>query len=228
MKEMEFVEHLEELRKRIIRILMYFLIGAISGFIISPYILNYIKKPVGKIYFFSPQEAFIVKIKISIFFSIILIFPLMIYEIWKFVEPGLYKEEKQKIFPFILFGIFLFYTGLFFSIFLAYPIGIKVLLSFGSNIIEPIIGIDNLFKLFFYLTISFGILFEFPIVILILTRLGIISPNTLQKRRREIIVLIFLIGAIITPSVDALTLILIAIPIYLLFEISIIIAKRIK
>jgi len=228
MKEMEFTEHLEELRKRIIRILIYFLIGTIFGFIISPYILNYIKKPVEKIYFFSPQEAFIVKIKISIFFSIILIFPLIIYEIWKFVEPGLYKEEKQKIFPFLLSGIFLFYIGLFFSTFLAYPIGIKVLLSFGSGVSEPIIGIDNLFKLFFYLTISFGILFEFPIVILILTRLGIISPVALQKRRREIIVLIFLICAIITPSIDAITLILIAIPIYLLFEISIIIAKRIK
>lgn len=228
MKEMGFTEHLEELRKRIIRILIYLLIGAIFSYIISPYILNYIKKPVGKIYFFSPQEAFIVKIKVSIFFSFILIFPLIIYEIWKFVEPGLYKEEKQKISPFLLFGIFLFYAGLFFSIFLAYPIGIKVLLSFGSNIIEPLIGIDNLFKLFFYLTISFGILFEFPIVILILTRLGIISPDTLQKRRREIIVFIFLIGAIITPSVDALTLILIAIPIYLLFEISIIVAKKIK
>ena len=228
MKEMEFTEHLEELRKRIIRILIYFLIGIIFGFIISPYILNYIKKPVGKIYFFSPQEAFVVKIKISIFFSIILIFPLIIYEIWKFVEPGLYKEEKQKIFPFLLSGTFLFYIGLFFSTFLAYPIGIKVLLSFGSGVSEPIIGIDNLFKLFFYLTISFGILFEFPIVILILTRLGIISPVALQKRRREIIVLIFLICAIITPSIDAITLILIAIPIYLLFEISIIIAKRIK
>ncbi|MEO0260691.1 MAG: twin-arginine translocase subunit TatC [candidate division WOR-3 bacterium] len=228
MKEMPFTEHLEELRRRIIRSLIYLIIGIIIGFFISPYILNYIKKPVKKIYFFSPPEAFLAKLKISILISFFLVFPLIIFEIWRFVEPGLYKEEKEKILPYIIFGVFLFYLGAFFSAFLAYPIGIKFLLSFGDSIIEPLIGIDNLFKIFFYLILSFSILFELPIFILILTKIGIVSPQTLQKRRREIIVAIFIITAIITPSVDAITLLLISIPLYLLFEISIIIAKKAK
>ncbi len=228
MKEMPFIEHLEELRRRIIRSLIYLIIGIIIGFFISPYILNYIKKPVKKIYFFSPPEAFLAKLKISILISFFLVFPLILFEIWRFVEPGLYKEEKEKILPYIIFGVFLFYLGAFFSAFLAYPIGIKFLLSFGDSIIEPLIGIDNLFKIFFYLILSFSILFELPIFILILTKIGIVSPEILQKRRREIIVAIFIITAIITPSVDAITLLLISIPLYLLFEISIIIAKKAK
>lgn len=228
MKEMPFTEHLEELRKRIVRSLFYLIIGIIIGFFISPYILNYIKKPVRKIYFFSPPEAFVVKLKISILASFFLCFPLILFEIWKFVEPGLYKEEKEKVLPYIIFGILLFYLGTFFSALLAYPIGIKFLLSFGNNIIEPLIGIDNLFKIFFYLILSFSILFELPVFVLILTKIGIISPQTLQRKRKEIIVAIFIMTAIITPSVDAITLLLISIPLYLLFEISLILAKRIK
>ncbi len=228
MKEMPFTEHLEELRKRIIRSLLYLTFGTILGFFISPYILNYIKKPVKKIYFFSPPEAFLVKLKISILVSFFLVFPLILFEAWRFIEPGLYKEEKEKVLPYVISGVILFYSGTLFCAFLAYPIGIKFLISFGNSIIEPLIGIDNLFKIFFYLILSFSILFELPIFVLILTKIGIISPKMLQKRRREIIVGIFIITAIITPSVDAITLLLISIPLYLLFEISIIIAKRIK
>lgn len=228
MKEMEFTEHLEELRWRIIRILIYFSIGAILCYFFTPNFLNYIKKPVGKIYFFSPQEAFLLRIKLSLFLSFFLTLPLIIFEIWKFVEPALYPHEKNKILPYLIFSIFLFYTGGFFSAFLAYPLGIKVLLSFGKGFMEPLIRADELFKIFFYLTLAFSILFETPIFMLILTSLGIISPEKIKKRRREIIVGIFVIAAIITPSVDAITLLLLSLPLYLLFELSILIAKRVK
>ncbi len=228
MKEMQFTEHLEELRWRIIRILIYFLTGAMICYMFVPLFLNYIKKPVGQLYFFSPPEAFLVRIKLSFLLSLFLTLPLMILEIWKFVSPALYYSEKKKILPFVIFGIFLFYAGGIFSAILAYPLGMKVLLSFGKDFMEPIIGANHLFRIFFYLTLAFSVLFETPIIILILTRLGVISPETIGKRRREIIVGIFVIAAIITPSVDAVTLILISFPLYLLFEISIWISKRFK
>lgn len=228
MKEMQFTEHLEELRWRIIRALIYFLAGAVVCYIFVPTFFNYIKKPVGQLYFFSPPEAFLVRIKLSLLLSLFLTLPLIILEIWKFISPALYLDEKKKILPFVIFGIFLFYAGGIFSAILAYPLGMKVLLSFGKGFMEPIIGADHLFKIFFYLTLAFSILFETPIVVLILTTLGVISPETIEKRRREIIVGIFVIAAIITPSVDAITLLLISLPLYLLFEISIWISKRFK
>ncbi len=223
-----FVYHLEELRARIIRIIIYIVVFLILSFSFSLKIIDFIKKPLKEIYFFSPQEAFLVRIKVSFLCAILFSLPLIIKELWDFIKPGLYENEKKFIRPFIIFSPFLFYIGAFFSIFVIYPLCIKVLLSFAGNSIEPLMHISGIVNFLLYLTLFTGILFELPIIVLVLVKLDIIDYEFLKQRRREVIVIIFILAAILTPSTDFVTMSILAIPLVLLFEITIFIAKSIK
>ncbi len=226
--EESFVYHLEELRARIIRIILYLIVFSLFSFIFSLKIIEFIKKPVGELYFFSPQEAFFVRIKVSLLSGIILAFPFVIREIWAFVKPGLYEKEIKILRPFIIFSPLLFYTGFLFAFFLLYPLGVKVLLSFAGKSMKPIIHISEIVNLLFYLTLFTGILFELPIIVLLLLKLDLIDLAFLKKKRKEFIVIIFIISAILTPSTDFLTMSMLALPLIILYELTILIAKGVK
>ena len=223
-----FVEHLEELRARIIRMILYLAFFTILSFIFSLKIIEFIKKPIGELYFFSPQEAFFVRIKVSFLCAIILAFPLIIREIWAFIRPGLYENEIKFLRPFIIFSPVLFYTGSLFAILLIYPLGIKVLLSFAGESMKPLMHISQIVNFLLYLTLFTGILFELPIIVLVLVKLDIIDVELLKERRREVIVIIFILAAILTPSTDFITMSILAIPLVILYELTILIAGRVK
>ncbi|MEO0280291.1 MAG: twin-arginine translocase subunit TatC [candidate division WOR-3 bacterium] len=226
--EESFLEHLEELRIRIIRVIIYLFIFTLTSFVFSLKIIDFIKKPIGEIYFFSPQEAFIVRLKVSLLSGIFFTIPFLIYELWAFIKPGLYENEIKNIKPFIILSPFLFYVGFFFSIFVIYPLGIKVLLSFAGNVMLPLMHISDIVNFLLYVTIFTGLLFELPILILILVKLNILDYKLLKSKRREVIVLIFILAALFTPSTDFITMSILAIPIVLLFELSIFFAKKLK
>ena len=226
--EESFVEHLEELRIRIIRVIIYLFIFTLVSFAFSLQIIDFIKKPVGEIYFFSPQEAFIVRLKVSLLSGIFFTIPLFIYELWAFIKPGLYEKEIKSLKPFIIFSPLLFYTGFLFSLFVIYPVGIRVLISFAGNVMLPIMHISDIVNFLLYLTIFTGILFELPIIILILVKLNIVDYKFLKSKRREVIVLIFILAALVTPSTDFITMSILALPIVFLYELSIFLAKRFK
>lgn len=226
--EESFVEHLEELRIRVIRVIIYLSIFTLLSFLFSLKIIDFIKKPLGEIYFFSPQEAFIVRLKVSLLSGIFFTIPPFIYELWVFIKPGLYGKEIKALKPFMILSPLLFYTGFFFSIFVIYPIGIRVLLSFAGNVMLPIMHISDIVNFLFYVTIFTSILFELPIIILILVKLNIVDYKFLKSKRREVIVLIFILAALVTPSTDFITMSILALPLVFLYEVSIFLAKRIK
>ncbi len=226
--EESFVEHLEELRTRIIRVIIYLFIFTLISFVFSLKIIYFVKKPVGEIYFFSPQEAFIVRLKVSLLSGIFLTIPFLIYELWSFIKPGLYEKEIKTFKPFIIFSPLLFYAGFFFSIFVIYPVGVRVLLSFAGNVMLPIMHISDIVNFLFYVTIFTGVLFELPIIILILVKLNVLDYKFLKSKRREVIVLIFILAALVTPSTDFITMSILALPLVILYEISLFLAKRFK
>ncbi len=227
-KELTLWEHLEELRQRLIRVIIAILITGVIGYIFSDQIIYFLSKPVGKLYFFSPPEAFLIKLKILLFSGLFFSAPYMLYELWKFVEPGLLPHEKRYALPMILSGTVLFYVGIAFGLFIALPLGVKVLIQFGGKYMQGLFNAKSYFNFALLLLFSFGILFEFPVVIVFLSQIGVIDPYKLSRQRKYVIVGIFVVAAIITPSVDMITQLILAIPLIFLFEVSIFFSKLAK
>ncbi|MEO0144761.1 MAG: twin-arginine translocase subunit TatC [candidate division WOR-3 bacterium] len=227
MKEQTFWDHIAELRRRLIYIILFLIPSFVLCFIFSDYILSFISKPVGNLYFFSPLEAFNVKLKLSLLCSVFLSFPFIIYQFWKFIEPALFENEKKIILTGTLSSLILFYLGCFLSIFIITPIGIKFLMSFSTENLKALIRADDYLNFLLFMTLSFGFLFQIPIVMTILSAFKIVHPRIYSKHRRLIILLIFIIAAIITPTVDAFSMLLLALPLVIIFEIGILVSKMV-
>jgi sec-independent protein translocase protein TatC len=225
MKEQSFWEHIGELRKRIIYIILFLIPSFIFSFIFSDYILTIISKPVGDLYFFSPIEAFSVKLKLSFLCSIFISFPFIIYQIWKFIEPALYSNEKKILIIGLISSLILFYSGSLLSIFIITPIGVKFLMSFSTENLKALIRANDYLNFLLFMTLSFGFLFQIPIVMTILSAFKLINPKFYSRNRKIIILLIFIISAIITPTVDAFSMLLLVIPLIIIFEIGIIASR---
>jgi len=225
MKEQTFWEHVSELRRRLIYIILFLIPSFILCFIFSDYILTIISKPVGNLYFFSPIEAFGVKLKLAFLCSIFTSFPFIIFQIWKFIEPALFENEKRILIIGLFSSLFLFYTGSLLSIFIITPIGVKFLMSFSTDNLKALIRADDYLNFLLFMTLSFGLLFQIPIIMTLLSAFKIVNPKIYSKHRRLIILLIFITSAIITPTVDAFSMLLLAIPLVIIFEIGIIASK---
>lgn len=226
-KQASFIEHLEELRKRILISIGFVLFFSVICFFFSRKILQFIIEwtNIETAYFFSPTEAFIVNIKVAIFAGIFFAFPIILYQIWAFIGPGLTKREQQVSLPFLISGIILFLIGLAFAYFILIPLGLKFFFSFGTENIKPIMNINKILEFIFWCAIGSGFLFQLPLIIFFLIKLGIVDARTITRHRAEFIVGVLIIAAIITPTGDMFTLLLISIPLILLIEIGILLAK---
>jgi len=220
--------HLEELRRRIIRVLVAIVFTTIFGFAFSDMvfgIISYPAKMVGiTLHVVEVTEAFLTKLKVALFFGVLVTIPYMIYEMWMFVVPGLRRNERKYIGIILPVSIFLFWLGGAFCYFVVLPVGLKYLVSAAGETIEPIIKLSSYFSFFLMLTVAFGVAFQMPIVIFILAKLQIISWRFLATYRRHAIVIILSVAAILTPP-DVFTQIVLAVPLYILYEISIIVAR---
>lgn len=226
--EMTFLDHLEELRRRLIRVVIALVLGAIGGYLVSDPMLRVITVPVGKLYFFSPPEAFLVRLKISLVASLLIFLPYLLLELWWFVKPGLTKEERKTGFPLLIVSVLLFYLGFAFALMVVIPVGVKVLIAFGGSTMESLFNASGYVNFVLILILVFGVLFQFPILILFLTKIGLIEPESLRKRRREVIVGAFVVAAIVTPSVDFVTQTLLAVPLIILFELGLFATRFVK
>jgi len=226
-KRASFIDHLEELRKRILISLISVLIIAIISFALASKILNFILKwtNIGTAYFFSPTEAFVVNIKVAIFVGILISFPFILYQVWAFIGPGLTEKEQKVSLPFMFSGILLFLIGCAFAFFLLIPVGLKFFFSFSSENLRPIMNINKILEFVLWCIIGCGFLFQIPLIIFFLVKLGIVQSSTLAKHRPELIIGILIIAAIITPTGDMFTLLLISLPLILLIELSLLIAR---
>ena len=227
MEKRPLIEHLEELRRRLFVIAVSIFVFSIASFFIAQEIYDVLKYPALKYYpnlqfvTLSPSSAFFVLMKISLIAGIVFSFPVIFYQIWKFVEPGLLPHEKRLLIPLLSLGIFLFISGILFAYFAVLPVALKFLIGLGIDVLKvtPMISIDLYTSFVLKLILAFGFLFQLPIVMYLLTVAGIVKLETWQRWRKPFIVTAFVIGALIAP--DWMTQILIALPLIVLYEVSI-------
>ncbi len=232
-----FTSHFIELRSRLLNSLILILIIFIISYIFAEQIYNFLVEPYAnavkddqnsrRLIFTALHETFITYIKVAFFSAICLGSPVLLIQIYKFIAPGLYKNEKKAILPYLISTPILFLLGAFLVYYLVMPLAIKFFLSFetlGSNKTLPIQlepKVNEYLSLIMRLIFAFGISFQLPILLNLLARIGVVNSNYLKTRRRYVIVIIFAIAAILTPP-DPITQVGLAIPLLLLYELSII------
>ena len=227
-REMSFLDHLEELRSRLIKSLFSVIIISIVAYLFSERLLNFILRPLPgdqAVYFLSPTEAFSTRIKISLIAGIIVSVPVIFYHLWKFVVPGLFAKEVKLVIPVVLSSTAFFLVGAAFCFLFVLPISIKFLMAFGTDKLKPMIQIKDYISFVCYMSLAFGAVFELPVISFFLGRIGIISAKTLIKGRKYAVVIILIVAAVVTPTPDAFTQLMLAGPLYFLYEVSIVILK---
>ena len=225
LKEMSFFGHLADLRRVIIQSLIALSGLSIACWFFSAQILDLLVEdlPVDSLYFTSPLEAFMIRMKVSLVLGVMLAFPFILFKVWSFVVPGLFLHERRRVYPLMIASTVLFYTGVLFCYVILIPIVLRFLVGFGTDYISPLLSVSAYFGFVARLSFVFGVVFQIPIVVLVLSALGLVTPRFLLKQWRYGVVTIFLGSAILTPP-DAISLMLMAVPILLLYILSILVA----
>lgn len=223
-KELTVVEHLGELRSRIVKSIIFLIVCLTIAFSYVDKLIPFLIKPIGKLVFIIPQEAFVANVKIAFFISLFISSPFILYQIWKFISTGLRSSEKKYSLIFGPISFLFFVFGVSFGYFIIVPIGIKFLLGFATDLVTPMIGIGGYISFAGTLAFTFGAVFQIPLVILFLTKIGVVTPVFLCQRRRHAVVLIFILAALLTPP-DVITQSLMAVPLILLYEAGIVFSK---
>ena len=239
-KEGGFISHLTELRKRLINSFIFLIIFFVGCYFFAEHLYGFLVEPYAKavkddgvnrrLIFTALQETFLTYLKVSFFAAFFVTCPFILMQIWKFIAPGLYKHEKIAILPYLILTPILFFLGGMLVYYLIMPLAIKFFLSFESSGISTNLPIQLEAKVNEYLSLimrlifAFGISFQLPILLNLLARIGVVNSEYLRKRRRYVIVIIFTIAAILTPP-DPITQVGLAIPLLLLYELSIFTVK---
>jgi sec-independent protein translocase protein TatC len=227
-REMPLWEHLEELRRRVVICGIALAVCTVGGFLVSAQLLHLLSKPIGTLYFFGPQEALFIRMKLALATGLAVSFPVILYQIWAFVGPGLTRRERGYIVPTVFASTALFLAGVAFAYFVVLPIGIRVLLSFATADLKDLIGVSKYFTFVIWFLLAFGILFQTPVVILVLTWLGVVTPKGLLARWRHAVLIVFVVAAVITPSVDLVSQVLLAAPLIVLYFASILVSLMVR
>ena len=242
MKQQTLTDHLIELRNRLICCILFLFIAVIFSYIYSTDIYNFLLQPLidaygdrldRRIIYTSPAEAFTTYIKLSFFSGFFLSFPAIAFQSYFFIAPGLYKSEKKTVISILLFSPLLFVTGAALAYYFIFPLCFEFFLSFEVSgavsklPIEMEARISEYLDLVIQLILGFGMAFQLPVILVFLVKIGILSVESLRKKRKYWAILIFILAAILTPP-DAISQLTMAIPMLLLYEIAILVATRIK
>ncbi len=244
--QMPLVEHLAELRKRITIALVFLFIAFVVVFnyseqlfdlltfplkfelrinLISPYIHAMKKASSPPLVFLKPAEAFWMNLKVSFVGALIVSLPVIFSQLWRFVSPGLLSKEKKYILPFVVTATGLFLVGALFCFLIVLPFAITFLLGYKTAHLVPMLSVGDYIDFCLKFILAFGIIFELPLAIVFLARFGLVSPKTLAKNRKFAVLFAFVLGAVLTPTPDAFNQTLMAVPIIILYEVGILIAK---
>ena len=226
-----FLSHLEELRRRLVFCAIAIGIGFIICYIFSKQLFSFLILPLTKVLppdsqliFTNLPEMFITYIKVALIAGIILAIPVIFYQLWMFLAPALYQKEKGYFIPFVLFSSILFVAGALFGYFIVFPYGFKFFMSFATEDIQALPSVKQYFSFAIRLLLAFGLVFEMPVVVLFMTKIGLITPDLMKKYRKFAVLSSFILSAILTPP-DVATQIMMALPIIILYEVSIIISR---
>jgi len=233
--EMPFLDHLEELRWRIIWSLVALIVGVgVAFFILQRFdIFKFLEGPIlpylggNKLKYTHPADPFSVLITASFSIGIVMALPVIIYQVWAFLSPALYKHEKRVVLPVIFGAIVLFVCGVALSFYVVLPLAIGWLMGIAqqTDALEPMITYREYFSFAVNMSLAFGLCFELPIVILLLATLGLVTPEFLRRYRRHALVLCVVTGALLSPGDLIWTTMLLAAPLYLLYELSVILTS---
>jgi sec-independent protein translocase protein TatC len=241
MDRMSLVEHLAELRRRLIIAVAAIAVGALVGFFLYNHVLAFLVHPycqaVGqkrlnapggcKLLITDPLEGFATRLKVSGFLGLFLASPVVLWELWRFITPGLHPKEKRYAIPFIVASIALFMLGAFVAI-LTFREALQFLISISGKDIQTFYSPGKYINLYVLVMAAFGLAFEFPIVLVFLEIAGVVSSTRLRKWRRPAIVVIFVVAAVITPSSDPYSFFGMALPMCVFYELSILIGRILK
>jgi sec-independent protein translocase protein TatC len=225
--KMSFLEHLDELRKRLVHIAAYLAIGFLACWFFHKQIYNFLAVPVNKalppgskLIFLKLTEPFLMYMKVAFIAGIFLTIPFTLYEVWKFIAPGLYRKEKRYVIPFLLASMILFTFGGAFCYYIVLPPACKILIDFGDSF-TPNITINDYFDMANMMILGFGLIFEMPVIAGFLSIFGLITASFLWKKIQYAIVVIVILAAVISPTQDAINLVLWSAPMILLYLVSI-------
>ena len=223
--QLSLVEHLGELRKRIIVICIALTAGSVLSYTYINLILSYVVRPAGglKFIYLSPPELFMANIKISIILGGLIASPIILYQIWAFLKPGLKPKEKKYILFALFMGIVFFFLGSFFAYKVILPMTINFFVKMSINQIQPTFSFANYISFCGTLIFSFGLVFQLPLLILLLNQLNLVSTDNLKHYRKYFILVTFIVAAILTPP-DAISQTLMALPMIVLYEFSLALA----
>lgn len=228
--EMPILEHLEELRWRIIKILVALIIAAVACYFFTDTLFKWVRWPLDaatppgqkiNLNYLRIGDSFTVRIKLAFLAAVFVTIPIIVYQIWRFVMPGLYEHERRAVTPLVLWSSLLFLAGAAMCFFWVMPITIRFLLEIAPENVAPVLTVNDYINFIMWTTVSFGAVFQLPLVALFLGKLGLIDWRMLAKGRSYAVVIIGFVAAIITPSTDAISMVMLALPLYALYEVSI-------
>ena len=228
-----FFEHLTELRIRLVRALLGVAVGvAIAGWF-SDYIFRFIMAPVlaslpegqRALNYTSYLEPFLVYLKVALYGGFFLAAPWVLYQLWLFIAPGLYKREKKLVVPFVVSGTLLFYSGVAFTYFVVMPYAFPALAAIAGPDMRPLLTMREQLTLVLAMMLGFGVVFEIPVIIAFLAMIGLVTPQFLAKYRRHAIIVNVILAAILTPTGDPFNLAIMAVPMIVFYEIGILVAR---
>lgn len=233
---MSVTDHLFELRNRIVKSLWAIVIFFTLGFIFANDMIKYVEGPLLEVlpkgqkvlHFTGALDVFMTNMKMAFLASLLLACPVWIYQFWKFFEPALYPRERQYILPFIIASIGMFFSGILFCYYMILPLTLEYLINMGMEVATPIITIKDYIHLLTLMALGFAIVFEIPVIIVLLGLLDIVTVQTLTESRRYVVVGILIVSAIVMPSPDPISQVALAIPVYGMFEVAIVVIRLIK
>jgi sec-independent protein translocase protein TatC len=214
---LSFIEHLDELRVRIGICLACIVAAACGLYTQTDWMIDFLVKPVGHLVFTSPSEAFVMHVQLSLLAGFLFSLPVTLYHVWSFIAAGLKKPEKKHVFIYGPVSFVLFILGIVFAVLVAIPFSLQFLMSYASDSLVPMITVKSYISYVGTLILAFGIMFELPLILLFLAKIGIATPEFLAQKRRHAIVIIFIISAVITPP-DVVSMMIMALPLWVLFE----------
>ena len=227
--EMPFLDHLEELRHRLFKAGGTLIVAIIIGFVIVHYyrVMELLIRPIrpylpsGQLAVFSPATPFFIELKLAFIVGIILAFPIIVYQVWAFLSPALERRERRTIIPALYMGMLLFLAGAVLAYVVALPVTLRFFVGFQADYLDWVIGVEQHLSFTVRLLLAFGIVFELPVVVMILSALGLVTPVFLRKKRRHAVVAITCVAAFLSPGDVLAVTALLMIPLVFLYEISI-------
>lgn len=229
---MSIIEHLGELRKRVAIASVAILLGMVIAFIEKDWVFRIIKAPLVaskgqtiKLVTLSPTEPFMTVLKVSIYFGLLLALPVVLWQIWAFIMPALYEDEKKRVLPYVLFTTALFAGGVLFGYYVVLPIGLKFLVGYGGDIFDQQQRAGEYVSFVTLFLLAFGVVFEMPAMMVLLASAGVVSHRRMRSSRKYALIAIAAAAMVLTPSQDPVSMLLMMGPLILLYELGIILAR---